>query len=557
MTSGFEHGSNYDKTKPMPFEELVLPHVVFCNLHYRRVCAPISQSSSNHHNYSTHHRANGTSHVLLCMTIRYPFPVPLIPMPSETNLNSSTLLPTPDDRFYNLTNLIWIDGPLLDECKLNRFQCASVDKLEFHCLEREALQHKRTDAVIALWTRRTIIVADAGSAPDEPSPLPLLLTTKLYGTQSMMQLQRLHQFFRGHLVLVVGDSNAPAVAMGFAQLFGTCHRQNKSFSSDQRSRSQHENGKSQARVKSNDAEVWKCSLPPPGYPMSDASFETDTGGSNKMYNDGRDTDGIIVTSLRYHPATRIVPMADKFFFSRPWHVVNDTKPFLEVLRSRRVLDHWKRAASQFSSSQHLLRPLAILVQYPAAHTQTNDMIHESIDQIRYNQDTFPQLLLNIAADKAKDELTKMGFQISHIMTWDGSPQRFPTATGGYDTSWFMNIGEGEDLNRALESKCRGPLPPNSILKGINQWAQHSFERNGLDMQFYGKTWEFSNQFWWQERMARWDDEGDDEGKHLDCTHGVSQDTGLTMVHKNFLQAMVDGYFDMQSTPSTSGNPYQS
>ncbi len=66
---------------------------------YRRVCAPVFQSYHNS---------------WLGMTVRYPF---------ASNMSQPSL-PIPES-YYNLTDFIWIDGPLLGECRLHIYDSAT------------------------------------------------------------------------------------------------------------------------------------------------------------------------------------------------------------------------------------------------------------------------------------------------------------------------------------------------------------------------------------------------------------------------------------------------
>jgi hypothetical protein len=67
---------------------------------------------------------------------------------------------------------------------------------------------------------------------------------------------------------------------------------------------------------------------------------------------------------------------------------------------------------------------------------------------------------------------------------------------------------------------------------------------GLDLNFYGKTWEFTNLFWFQTR--KWI-KGRNGGL-IDCTHhddGRSE-SGAYCMYRYFLQAMIDSHFETES-----------
>jgi hypothetical protein len=217
---------------------------------------------------------------------------------------------------------------------------------------------------------------------------------------------------------------------------------------------------------------------------------------------------------------------------------------LEVLRAAGI------AAAEGWSATTLppppLRPMSLFVEFPIAHSQTEVMIDKYIDQVQYNQMRFTELVMNITSREARDELAStMGLQLAHVIAFDGLPQHFPSATGAYPSMKTGINSEASFLEQPypnwhaeLGSSCRGPLPRNSRLKQVNDWERVAFQQyHGFDMKFYAKIWEFSNQFWWQERM--WNG----KGGQLDCTHGQGQ--GPTIVHKYFVQAMVDGYYESQ------------
>ena len=52
------------------------------------------------------------------------------------------------------------------------------------------------------------------------------------------------------------------------------------------------------------------------------------------------------------------------------------------------------------------------------------------------------------------------------------------------------------------TSCRGPLPPNSMLRDVNLLSRHEFETLGFDMAWYGHTWEFTNLFWFQVKKCK-------------------------------------------------------
>lgn len=155
--------------------------------------------------------------------------------------------------------------------------------------------------------------------------------------------------------------------------------------------------------------------------------------------------------------------------------------------------------------------------------------------------------MHLASPAGKKELAKLGFELKHIIVFDGSPQTFPTETGGYHfvTRKFKNEDMFVENNGypgwypELGTACQGPLPPNSKSKEAMMMARQAFADLGLEMQWYGQTWEFANQFWYQTNT--YDRNG------LDCTHSYQKggNNGYACVNRWFFQAMVDDHYEHQ------------
>jgi len=155
--------------------------------------------------------------------------------------------------------------------------------------------------------------------------------------------------------------------------------------------------------------------------------------------------------------------------------------------------------------------------------------------------------MHLTSPTGKKELAERGFELKRIIVFDGSPQTFPTETGGYLTAlnkfteeymlvenngypgWYPELG----------TACQGPLPPNSKSKEAMMMARQAFADLGLEMHWYGRTWEFANQFWYQTNTY---------GRTgLDCTHshGKGGNNGYACVNRWFFQAMVDDHYEHQ------------
>ena len=216
---------------------------------------------------------------------------------------------------------------------------------------------------------------------------------------------------------------------------------------------------------------------------------------------------------------------------KEWHSVDPNVSLVQTLGLRRPAN-WTT-----------LRPLTILVDYALAHSQNHGMM---VDHWNYTVSVakdFAALIMNVASEKGIRELTEAGFELKHLIVFDGLPQTFPTETGGYVYSLHGDHSEAEFLKKGgypgwyeeLGSQCRGPLPRSSKLKELNDVARLAFEELGLDMAWYGRIWEFANMFWWQ--TNRYDRNG------LDCTHSYAQRGGFYCMHRYFLVAMIDDYYD--------------
>ena len=83
--------------------------------------------------------------------------------------------------------------------------------------------------------------------------------------------------------------------------------------------------------------------------------------------------------------------------------------------------------------------------------------------------------------------------------------------------------------------CSGPLHPTSNMTKLKDEAQKAYERNGLEMRWYGRAWEFMNLVWFN--VVGWETRG------MDCTHARKLDSAPSCMHRYFLMAMIDDYFD--------------
>jgi hypothetical protein len=194
-----------------------------------------------------------------------------------------------------------------------------------------------------------------------------------------------------------------------------------------------------------------------------------------------------------------------------------------------------------------LRGLSIVIQYPVAHTQSQDMILNKWDDVAKIQTVFPEYIMSIQTDHGRAALAELGWDLKHVIVFDGIPQFFPTVTSAYFGRTGINSEDdfiakgGYPQNGASPAwapeyghACRGPVPPNSEMTKVSRLSRKAFEDLGLNLQFYVRNWEFSNHFWWQ--TLGWNG----KGGQLDCTHGGG---GYYCLHKYLLQATIDDFYD--------------
>jgi hypothetical protein len=449
-------------------------HVVFDDLHFRRVCEEVSSS-------------------VLCLTIRYPFEAPV--------QNASRSFPSPvDDRFYKIDQAFILDGADLDKhCRrkeqvLNGTTTSTststidIDVRVRSCLdEYSAKQHEKFKSVaVAVFTRRTM-VRDKGGAVD-------VVKSDFYGTGSEPQMHRARQFFNNQVIIVLGDSNGPPVTECLAKLLGNCEKQSR-------------------------------------------------GSRFSCISHGEENTTSTFQVFRYEPKVRHVKD------SPPEHDVTSVENLTTLIRKHVAKPEWKSIQQ---------KEISILVEFPVAHSHTEPMLFHNMDQVEYNQVGYTQRIMSVLTSQGKRELQDINITLARITAFDGLATHFPTQTnshrkvnatnqieylarnGGYtDSVWRPEYG----------STCVGPLPPTNPQKRVNGFARTAFEELGLDTNFYGKTWEFTNLFWFQTRQ--WVKPNGGTG-FIDCVHHCAFGrcvSGAYCMHRYFLQAMIDSHFETESAGS--------
>ena len=189
-----------------------------------------------------------------------------------------------------------------------------------------------------------------------------------------------------------------------------------------------------------------------------------------------------------------------------------------------------------------LRKLTLIIDWPIAHIQNQNLLLENFQKVDGTQKAMSKNLMHAKSAQGRQELKEMGYQLEHIIVFDGMPQWNPSVTGAYDMAQKKSHSEHSFLENEgypgwkpeYGSSCRGPLAPTSNLTATNKMARRKFEALGLDMKFYGRTWEFANQLWFH--TNQWGG----KGGMLDCTHGGG---GMSCTHRYVLMAMIDDHFE--------------
>ena len=437
-------------------------HTVYDDLHYRRVCAPV---------HSSH----------ICLTMRYPFPIP--------QQDSKTPYAKPvQELFYDEeVNVHFVDGMELEAC-MDRAETVG-DAAVKACLD---LHHDATNSdkstATAVWSR----IRNG--------------ETELYGIDSDEQRQRVHDYFRNQVVIVLGASPSPPITETLHQLFDECQRVDK----------------------------WDGlgSLHP-----FHGLKSLKSGQDVCLPQDARD-DSLTRWKSLTHKDEWTMLLHDSFYPADHGHTfynhsIPDGLSIVPELEKIKDFSGWDRVK------------FTLIIEHPIAHIQNQDLMEMSYDYSVSLQNKWTQVFLNATQGDPYDKLKADGLEFS-LIAFDGSPQFFPTESGGYTgkihpfktEEEFLKQGGYEGWTPDMGSRCRGFLPPTGNLTKFNDLGRKFYEQNGLDMQWYGRTWEFINMVWFSVKGTNgWGNKG------LDCTHGHGAGSAVSNMHKFFLMAMIDDHFD--------------
>jgi len=188
-----------------------------------------------------------------------------------------------------------------------------------------------------------------------------------------------------------------------------------------------------------------------------------------------------------------------------------------------------------------LQKVSIIIQHPIAHiAREHQMLDDTYNVTRRYNARMINAVLDMASASSRAKLAEIGWELDKVILFDGLPQHFPTVTGGFDLA-FQGCRNDSCDGKWPEEKgkyhCKGPIPRGSNFKRINDDSRYAAIQAGFDMRFYGRTWEFTNLFWWQHLNF----ENRRKGS-LDCTHSQNG-SSINYMYKYFLQAMIDDFFE--------------
>ena len=408
---------------------------------------------------------------IVCMTIRYPWGDVALQDPSYS-------YPHPvDDRFYDLnkeTSLVIVDGDMLEKCKL--YQAISFDDVVKNCLDGASDQHNSSSPTVSVvFFRQQQRTGDIN----------------LFGVGYGKQLESAFTFFGKNVIHFYGDSISKGVIKSARNLFGgSCvdspvERKEASFYCDRNIEN----------------------LPPGG--VASSIFPSHWERMDEQYDIFMGFDDTNRPGTRFdgsHPITHL-PMHKR---------VEEMK----MVRKRKKGDT-------------NLRNVTFIIPYPLAHIQEEENLLRQWDDLKMRQRKWPELAMAGQTKEGRELLSKLGWNLNRIIVFDGFPQFFPTNTSGSFGKRNRDLFNKGKYTPIHGKRCRGPVPSTSKLAQANHLIRQSFRDLDLDMSFYIRSWEFSNQFWW---MA----EGMGKSGGLDCTHGVGP---FYDAHVYLLQAVIDDYYE--------------
>jgi hypothetical protein len=478
-----EWGNNTKTGKPAFVETVEVMHN---NLQYRKACTNVGISS------------------ILCMTVRYPFEVP------EQTKDPKIRYPSPvEPKFYDLKKESVYVIKLKDwiQCKkqytssnaeFDEFAQLDVvdDKIIEECLtnrtkEQMKMWPDKGDLVTVLWTRHLVKSNK----------------TIFHGVGHDAAVQRVFNFFgTDHEILLTGASPSPMVTENLRALFGHLCTDTGIYRRPN----------------------FNCAFPKQNMQNQSSSETTSSSpvsASTSVIEDNADEKNI--DHHLYYLRHRNLVSGNLTSFAElkegEVNVANFDYRLLIGPNSQHhldpmsTLDYVLKTVKRPTGYKNL-RNMSLLVEYPFAHVQSQDMFQNGLTNsaIRGFQFTIPSHYTEFMSVRGKKKLAKRnGFDFRHLIVFDGIPQFYPTVTNGWTTNMYEVKTEMGSKPETFGYKgwkpeygrsCVGPLPRNSRLREINLMSRTNFFRlagHNYMTRWYGRTWEFVNLFWFQMKMCKY------------------------------------------------------
>jgi hypothetical protein len=413
--------------------------------------------------------------------------------------NQNVSFPSPvSPLFYELKGVTILEGSRLDRCRQqNRTSAVVGGGSNRKSLFWDSVHHCLEEEVESIQTEQDRNSTVLGVFTREN----MYTGIDYFGTGSQAQKNRAHRFFANQTVVLLGASPTPGVTDCLTSLFEVCKKTNPG--------------------------QYEC---------------RETAKNGAAVSDG------LTVDLHY-----------THYFPKPkgrGHDFHLNGNVISQLETRNVTN------GDDGSASRRLRDLTVLVEFPFAHTQTESMLRNRHELVVYNHVAYVEHVLNLT--NAAGELADKGWKLHRMIAFDGLPQHFPTRTNTFvqaNSKKTVEQGSYPNWRREHGIGCTGPVPPNSEQTQASRISRRTFENHEdvFDFQFYGKVWEFSNQFWWQTKGQIFGN----RGSRLDCTHhqtsragskndcgsyftypaGSKNDCGAWCMHKYFVQAMVDDHYE--------------
>lgn len=507
---------NNNNNNAIPMNDTLLDDDEDYYYYYRRVCQSVGSDS------------------ILCLTIRFPFPVPIVDDiaprefleliqpdstvdPTTNNTRSDALydgiVTNVDERFYTVLNdthqlAFFMDGEQLRYCQENILPSSTFavnDQRVKICLDWAANATTDSNPVVAIWTRGRTKLRQSNSTPSpENSTEANNFTTlefELFGIRDEEKLNTAtYDYLANHTVLWIGgDSTVQDTALCAMDVFYPI-------------------------------ECGKLTS------LTASLLHTDVHFARVCSNPGKGK--IISAVLTYLPQG--VESSPSLPTKSLATTLIESELFPALAETVQYDPNGNSTVNNTNTVDALLHPLSLIIQYPLGHTTSHEFLLNRWDDAVQFQRDFMKELLRIQSDDSRQQLREVGYDLQHIIVLDGIPQFYPTSTGSYTT--LLDIMSGEEdfwshgayrgWDPRYGSRCLGPHTSRSAQATLNRIIREAISEEGLSLPvLYGPTWVFANEFWWQTRAWLFH-------HGLDCSRS-SPVSGLSCVTKYVIKALVE------------------